>query len=91
MAVHTLAGKKAPRSMLVNIPRLISSYYTRHPDVSDTTQQVAFGTSGHRGSSFKNSFTVAYQAPSSLGWILTPYQNQLMQLLLKCCQLITLM
>ena len=57
MAVHTLAGKKAPRSMLVNIPRLISSYYTRHPDVSDTTQQVVFGTSGHRGSSFKNSFT----------------------------------
>ncbi len=57
MTVHALAGKPAPRSMLTNIPRLISSYYTRHPDVSDTTQQVAFGTSGHRGSSFKNSFT----------------------------------
>ncbi len=57
MTVHPLAGKPAPRSMLINVPRLISSYYTGHPDVSDTTQLVAFGTSGHRGSSFKKSFT----------------------------------
>ena len=57
MTVHPLAGKPAPQSMLINVPRLISSYYTGHPDVSDTTQLVAFGTSGHRGSSFKKSFT----------------------------------
>jgi phosphoglucomutase len=43
--------------MLINVPRLISSYYTNHPDSADTTQQVSFGTSGHRGSSFNNSFT----------------------------------
>jgi phosphoglucomutase len=57
MTVHPLAGKPAPQSMLINVPRLISSYYTGHPDVSDTTQLVAFGTSGHRGSSLKSSFT----------------------------------
>jgi phosphoglucomutase len=44
----------------VNIPRLISTYYTHQPDVSDSTQQVAFGTSGHRGSSLKNSFNEAH-------------------------------
>ena len=54
--VHELAGKPAPRSLLVNIPRLISAYYTHKPDVSDLEQRVSFGTSGHRGSSLKNSF-----------------------------------
>ncbi|MBW2283782.1 MAG: alpha-D-glucose phosphate-specific phosphoglucomutase [Deltaproteobacteria bacterium] len=56
MGIHPLAGKPAPRDMLVNIPRLISAYYTGRPDVSDPAQRVAFGTSGHRGSSLKNSF-----------------------------------
>jgi phosphoglucomutase len=56
MAIHELAGKPAPRSMLVNIPRLVTAYYTNHPEATDKSQQVAFGTSGHRGSSFKNSF-----------------------------------
>ena len=56
MAVHELAGKPAPRSMLANIPRLVSTFYTHKPDVSDPAQRVAFGTSGHRGSSLKNSF-----------------------------------
>ena len=42
--------------MLTNIPRLVSAYYTHRPDVSEAGQQVAFGTSGHRGSSLKNSF-----------------------------------
>lgn len=55
MAVHPLAGKPAPRSLLVNVPRLVSAYYTRKPDVSDPGQRVVFGTSGHRGSSLKNS------------------------------------
>ena len=56
MRIHPLAGKVAPKSVLANIPRLVSAYYTHRPDVSDPTQQVAFGTSGHRGSSLKNSF-----------------------------------
>ena len=56
MPLHELAGTPAPRSILVNIPRLISAYYTHRPDPADPAQQVAFGTSGHRGSSFKNSF-----------------------------------
>ncbi len=56
MALHQLAGKPAPKSILPNIPRLISEYYTRHPDLSDETHLVAFGTSGHRGSSAKHSF-----------------------------------
>ena len=60
MSVHELAGKPAPRSILANIPRLVAAYYTHAPDVSDPTQRVAFGTSGHRGSSLKNSFNEAH-------------------------------
>lgn len=54
--LHELAGTTVPQSFLANIPRLISSYYTFQPDVSDSLQRVAFGTSGHRGSSLKKSF-----------------------------------
>ncbi len=54
--LHELAGKPAPRSVLVDVPRLISSYYTEKPDVSDPAQRVTFGTSGHRGSSLRVSF-----------------------------------
>ncbi|MCG2777520.1 MAG: phosphoglucomutase (alpha-D-glucose-1,6-bisphosphate-dependent) [Desulfobacterales bacterium] len=54
--VHELAGKPVPRSLLANIPRLVSTYYTHRPDVTDQAHRVAFGTSGHRGSSLKNSF-----------------------------------
>src|SRR3569832_1501034 len=56
MATHPLAGKPAPRELLANVPRLISAYYTSHPDASIPEQQVAFGTSGHRGSSLLTSF-----------------------------------
>jgi phosphoglucomutase len=56
MATHPLAGKPAPREILVNVPRLISAYYTHMPDANITEQQVAFGTSGHRGSSLYTSF-----------------------------------
>jgi len=56
MTVHERAGKAAPKSTLANIPRLVSAYYTRRPDPENPAQQVAFGTSGHRGSSLKNSF-----------------------------------
>lgn len=56
MAQHPLAGKKAPHDVLVNVPQLISAYYTEHPDVGERGQRVAFGTSGHRGSSLSLSF-----------------------------------
>lgn len=54
--ISPLAGKPAPRSLLVNVPRLVSAYYTGVPDPSVPSQRVAFGTSGHRGSSFELSF-----------------------------------
>jgi len=56
MSVHALAGKPAPREVLVNVTRLVSAYYTRHPDVSKAEERVAFGTSGHRGSSLRKNF-----------------------------------
>ena len=56
MGVSPLAGKPAPQSILVKIPRLVSAYYTNHPDPSDISQLVEFGTSGHRGTSEKNTF-----------------------------------
>ncbi len=56
MNAHKLAGKKAPRELLTNIPQLLSAYYTHKPDVENTHNLVSFGTSGHRGSSFKSSF-----------------------------------
>jgi phosphoglucomutase len=60
MPVHPLAGKRAPSEILVNIPRLISAYYTHQPDPQVATQRVAFGTSGHRGTSLENSFNEAH-------------------------------
>ncbi len=56
MSLHEYAGKKAPKSILENIPILISDYYTKIADVENPAQMVSFGTSGHRGSSSKNSF-----------------------------------
>jgi phosphoglucomutase len=56
MATHPLAGKPAPKELLVNVPRLISAYYTYKPDANIPEQQVAFGTSGHRGTSLDTSF-----------------------------------
>ncbi len=56
MALHELAGKPAPNYMLINTSRLITAYYSMKPDTTDKTQRVEFGTSGHRGSSFKKSF-----------------------------------
>ncbi len=56
MNISPLAGKPATKEMLVNVPRLITAYYSGKPDVSVPEQLVSFGTSGHRGSAFKNSF-----------------------------------
>ncbi|MGI8498867.1 MAG: phosphoglucomutase (alpha-D-glucose-1,6-bisphosphate-dependent) [Gemmatimonadaceae bacterium] len=54
------AGKPADPSLLVHVPRLMTAYYTRQPDASVPAQQVAFGTSGHRGSSFESAFNEAH-------------------------------
>ncbi len=54
--ISPLAGQIAPHNLLVDVPRLVSAYYTGRPDPSVPAQRVAFGTSGHRGTSFNNSF-----------------------------------
>ena len=56
MAIHPLAGMTATHEQLTNIPQLITDYFTQQPDLSSREQRVSFGTSGHRGSSFKKSF-----------------------------------
>ncbi|MGE5445524.1 MAG: alpha-D-glucose phosphate-specific phosphoglucomutase, partial [Ignavibacteriales bacterium] len=56
MKISHFAGSPAEPSMLVDIPKLVTSYYTEVPDPSVPEQRVAFGTSGHRGSAFKRSF-----------------------------------
>jgi phosphoglucomutase len=60
MALHELAGKKAPHHILDNIPRLVAAYYTHQPDPGNPVHQVQFGTSGHRGSSLKHTFNEAH-------------------------------
>lgn len=56
MSTSPLAGQPPQPSTLTNIPRLITAYYTERPDPEEKDQRVAFGTSGHRGSSFKRTF-----------------------------------
>lgn len=56
MAPSRSAGQPAPREILANIPRLVTAFYTHHPDPAHPAQQVSFGTSGHRGNSLENSF-----------------------------------
>lgn len=60
MTISELAGKIAPQSLLTNIPRLVAHYYETRPDVSDPLQRVAFGTSGHRGTSLNGTFNEAH-------------------------------
>ncbi|MFN7956593.1 MAG: phosphoglucomutase (alpha-D-glucose-1,6-bisphosphate-dependent) [bacterium] len=60
MTTHPLAGKPAPTAQLVDVPRLLTAYYTEQPDPAVPEQRVAFGTSGHRGSSLKRSFNEAH-------------------------------
>jgi phosphoglucomutase len=55
-----LAGRPAPPEMLVDVSRLEREYFERKPDLGDTNQMVSFGTSGHRGSPFRGSFTEAH-------------------------------
>jgi phosphoglucomutase len=60
MSVHPLAGASVPESLRINVPRLISDYYTLEVDPSRADQQVSFGTSGHRGCAFKASFNESH-------------------------------
>jgi phosphoglucomutase len=60
MAISPLAGKPAPKEMLVDLAKLEGEYYERKPDMGDPNEVVAFGTSGHRGSSFRGSFNEAH-------------------------------
>jgi phosphoglucomutase len=60
VSVSPLAGQPAPKEMLVDLARLEKGYFERHPDLEDPNQQVSFGTSGHRGSPLRGSFTEAH-------------------------------
>jgi len=60
--ISPLAGKPAPASMIVDLAKLEREYYERKPELDDPTQLVSFGTSGHRGSPFRGSFTEAHIA-----------------------------
>src|SRR5256884_4576342 len=57
---HPLAGKPAPREVLVDVERLRRLYYEEKPDPADPQQRVAFGTSGHRGTALKRAFNEAH-------------------------------
>ncbi|HWZ84941.1 MAG TPA: phosphoglucomutase (alpha-D-glucose-1,6-bisphosphate-dependent) [Thermoanaerobaculia bacterium] len=60
MPISPLAGQPAPPSILVDVAKLVTAYYTGRPDPSVTAERVAFGTSGHRGSSLDNAFNEAH-------------------------------
>ena len=51
MEIHSLAGKPVPESFIINVDALIADYFDKKPDLTDVSQRVSFGTSGHRGSS----------------------------------------
>jgi len=60
VATSPLAGQPAPESLLVDVPRLVTAYYAERPDPAVPAQRVAFGTSGHRGSSLEMAFNEAH-------------------------------
>src|SRR5258708_27446530 len=60
MAISPFAGKPAPKEMVVDVARLEREYFERWPDMSDPNQRVSFGTSGHRGSPLRGTFTESH-------------------------------
>jgi phosphoglucomutase len=60
MPIHPLAGKPAPRELLVDVAKLERAYYETRPNLDDPQQLVSFGTSGHRGTSLNGTFTEAH-------------------------------
>jgi phosphoglucomutase len=60
MPISSLAGKPAPKELLVDLSRLEQEYFERRPEVSNSNQLVRFGTSGHRGTPLQGTFTEAH-------------------------------
>jgi len=60
MKISPLAGRPAPPDLLVNVAKLVTAYYSQAPDPANPLQRVAFGTSGHRGTAFENTFNEAH-------------------------------
>src|SRR5438876_5653722 len=60
MPISPLAGKPCPRELLIDVGKLLADYHDKAPDVADPLQLVAFGTSGHRGTSFDGTFTESH-------------------------------
>src|SRR5690348_1703622 len=60
VTTNPLAGKPAPPELLVDVPKLVTAYYTEVPDPAIPGQEIRFGTSGHRGSAFRNSFNESH-------------------------------
>jgi len=65
LGMHPLAGRRPPHSLLANIPRLCTAYFTLTPEPTNPQQRIAFGTSGHRGSALSGSFNEAHIAAVS--------------------------
>src|SRR5918911_1610066 len=65
MSVNPRAGTPAEPSDLIDVPQVVSRYYTEHPDPGEVAQRVAFGTSGHRGSSLRTAFNEDHIAATS--------------------------
>ena len=77
MNIDACAGKPAQPALLVNVPRLMTAYYTHHPDPSAPEHHVAFGTSGHRGSAFEHTFNEAHILAMSQAICLYRQQQQI--------------
>jgi len=60
VSTNPLAGRPAPTELLVDVPKLVTAYYTEVPDTAIPGQEILFGTSGHRGSAFKKSFNESH-------------------------------
>src|SRR5512136_135960 len=60
MSISPLAGKPAPASLLIDVAKLLADYHDKKPDVANPLQLVAFGTSGHRGTSLDGTFTESH-------------------------------
>src|SRR5258706_3479052 len=81
-----LAGKPATESMLVDVPRLITAYFALRPDPAQAVQRVAFGTSGHRGSSFDATFNEWHVAAITQASCEYRIENGIRGALLPCPQ-----
>jgi phosphoglucomutase len=77
MSTSPWAGKPAQQALLVNVPRLMTAYYTNRPDPSVPEHHVAFGTSGHRGSAFEHTFNEAHILAMSQAICLYRQQQQI--------------